>query len=176
VIETERLILRPWREADREPFFAMSQDTEVMRHLGPIPATRAESDPGVDRMMAHQAKHGFCFWAIERKGDGAFLGFCGLKAEAEVPVLEDELEIGWRLRRDAWGQGYAREAAQASLAWGFANQSHPRILAITTPGNARSWGLMERLGMRRLRDRDFDHPRLAADDPLRPHITYAKER
>lgn len=175
MIETARLIVRPWRDSDRAPFAEMGRDPEVMATLGPL-MTREQSDAGVDRMLAHQATHGFCFWAIERKDDGAFLGFCGLKADAPAPHLEGEIEAGWRLRRDAWGKGYAREAAQASLAWGFANLAHPRIIAITTPGNIRSWGLMERLGMRRLADGDFDHPALADDDPLKPHITYAIDR
>lgn len=175
MIGTERLVLRPWRDKDRTPFAAMSHDPEVMATLGPL-MSREKSDSLVDHFMAHQVEHGHCFWAVERRDDGAFLGFCGLEADADVPILEGELEIGWRLRHDVWGQGYAREAAQASLAWGFANLDHPRILAITTPGNIRSWGLMERLGMRRLPDGDFDHPRLAERDPLRAHITYAIDR
>jgi RimJ/RimL family protein N-acetyltransferase len=176
MIETERLHLRAWRDDDREPFAAMGRDPEVMATLGPL-LSRAESDAGVERMHRHQAKHGFCFWAIERRADGAFLGFCGLKTEpAAAPHLEGEIEIGWRLRRDAWGQGFAREAAQAALGWGFARLPHPRIVAITTPGNVRSWGLMERLGMYRLADGDFEHPALPAGDPLRPHVTYAINR
>lgn len=175
MIDTDRLVLRPWRDSDREPFAAMSRDPVVMATLGPL-MTRAEADANVDSLVAHQVRHGHCFWAIERRADAAFLGFCGLKVESQIPILENELEIGWRLRSDAWGQGYAREAAQAALAWGFANCPHPRIVAITTPGNTRSWGLMERLGMTRLADGDFDHPRLAPDDPLRPHITYTIDR
>lgn len=175
MIETERLFVRPWRDSDRVPFAAMSQDPQVMATLGPL-MSRAQVDAAVDRMVAHQARHGFCFWAIERKADGAFLGFCGLKAEPAAPHLEGEIEAGWRLRSDAWGQGYAREAAGASLAWGFAHLPHPRIIAITTPGNVRSWGLMERLGMRRLADGDFDHPGVPDGDPLKPHITYAIDR
>ena len=102
-----------------------------------------------------------------------FLGFCGLKMMPEgIPGLEDTIEIGWRLRRDAWGKGYAREAAEASLHWGWDNLPADRICAITTPGNVRSWGLMERLGMTRRHDLDFMHPNLQPDDPLAPHITY----
>lgn len=169
MIETARLILRVWREDDDAPFFKMGQDAEVMRYLGP-PMTQVDVRSARARMDACQAEHGYCFWALERKADGAFIGFCGLKP-GKAPI-EGEIEIGWRLARDAWGQGYAREAAEASLAWGWANLDVPAITAITVPANTRSWGLMERLGMVRDPAGDFDHPDLADGDPLRRHITY----
>jgi len=171
VIETERLLLRGWRETDRAPFRAMAADDEVMRFL---PATSAaEADAAIDRMIATEAEHGHVFWALERKADGAFLGFCGIMPPR--PPLH-ETEIGWRLARHAWGQGYAREAAQASLAWAWANLEVPAVMAMTVAGNVRSWQLMERLGMTRQPDEDFDHPALAEDDPLRPHIVYRIQR
>lgn len=105
-----------------------------------------------------------------------FLGFCGLKPGPIDTPLEDRIEIGWRLRIDAWGKGYAKEAAQASLDWGFANTDAPDIWAMTVIDNARSWGLMERLGMARRTDCDFDHPALAPDDPLLRHICYSIAR
>lgn len=175
MIETERFILRGWRDADRTPFAAMGRDPEVMEHLGPL-SSREEADAAVDRQMLFQQTLGHCFWAIERKADGAFLGFCGLKPGVPDTPIGDDIEIGWRLARAYWGQGVAREAAEASLAWGFANLPAPRIIAITTIGNIRSWGLMERLGMARRPDLDFMHPILADDDPLKPHITHVKDR
>lgn len=169
MIETGRLTLRPWQEADIAPFHAMGQAAEVMRYLGP-PMTIDQARNAYDRMVARQAEHGFCFWAIERTEDGAFIGFCGL-LPAKMPI-EGEVEIGWRLAREAWGQGYAREAAQASLDWAWGHLDVPAIAAITVPANTRSWGLMERLGMVRVPDGDFDHPDLAENDPLRRHILY----
>lgn len=169
MIETERLILRGWRDSDREPFHAMSQDERVMATLGPL-LWREESDALIDRLQGILDAHGFTFWAVERKADGAFLGFCGLKPGAEDTPIEGEIEIGWRLAHEFWGQGYAREAAQASLDWGWANLDTPHIAAITNTGNVRSWGLMERLGMARAPEDDFDHAR--AIERLRPHITY----
>jgi RimJ/RimL family protein N-acetyltransferase len=167
MIETLRLILRPWCDEDREPFWAMACDPRVMEYLPPL--TWAESDAAVDRMKVLQAEHGHLFWALERKGEGKFIGFCGIMPPRS-PIFEHE--IGWRLAHDAWGQGYAREAAEASLAWAWANLSVPAIMAITNLANIRSWGLMERLGMTRCPDEDFDHPELAEGDPLRPHILY----
>lgn len=169
MIETERLILRGWRESDIAPFHAMGQDDEVMRFLGP-PLTWEAAKSAHDRMVVCQAEHGMCFWAIERRTDSAFIGFCGLKP-GKAPI-ESEVEIGWRLRGDAWGKGFAHEAATASLDWGWANLDAARIAAITVPANVRSWGLMERLGMTRYPDEDFDHPDLADDSPLKRHILY----
>ena len=176
MIETERLLLRNWRPEDRDGFLEMCNSPAVMEHLGG-PATADEVDAGIARIAACQAKHGHSFWAIQRREDGAFLGFCGLKVAAEPGTpIDGEIEIGWRLRADAWGKGYAREAAQASLDWGFANLPVDRIIAITVPANTRSWGLMERLGMTRRPDLDFAHPQFETGHPLSAHITYVAER
>lgn len=176
MIETSRLILRAWCDADLVPFNAMCRDPEVMAHLGPLQSLD-DTIAAIERQTTLQRARGHCFWALERRDDGAFLGFCGLKIAPEgIAGLEGAVEIGWRLRRDAWGFGYAREAAEASLDWGFANLPVDRIVAITTPANVRSWGLMLRLGMVRRHDLDFAHPALAADDPLSPHITYEMAR
>ena len=176
MIGTGRLILREWRDEDRDAFLAMCNSPAVMEHLGG-PATAAEVDAGIARVRACQAENGYCFWAMERRSDGAFLGFCGLKvADDPGTPVHREVEIGWRLRADAWGRGYAREAAAAALDWGWANLDVGRIVAITVPGNGRSWRLMERLGMRRRPDLDFEHPQFEPGHPLRPHITYVAER
>uniref|UniRef100_UPI0035CA75E5 GNAT family N-acetyltransferase n=1 Tax=uncultured Sphingomonas sp. TaxID=158754 RepID=UPI0035CA75E5 len=173
MIETSRLILRGWREADIAPFHAMSQDIEVMRYLGPATALD-QSRAAAERMVARQAESGFCFWALERKRDASFIGFCGLLPGK--PPIAGEIEIGWRLARDAWGQGYAGEAARASLEWAWANLDVQRVQAITVPANLRSWGLMERLGMTRVDGGDFDHPDVSDDSPLKRHILYSIDR
>lgn len=171
MIETTRLILRPWRDDDRAPFAAMGQDAEVMRHLGPL-LDRAGSDAIVDRLIAMQAVLGHCFWALERRDNGAFIGFCGLKmAPLGIAGLSGVPEIGWRLARAAWGQGFASEAAQASLDWGW-REGFGRIVSMTVPANVRSQAVMTRIGMRRRADLDFDHPNLAEGNPLRPHVAF----
>jgi RimJ/RimL family protein N-acetyltransferase len=174
MIETERLILRPWRDEDRAPFLAMGQSPNVMQHLGGLQSPE-QADEAIGRVRACDEAHGHCFWAVERKEDGAFLGFCGLKI-GNVGPIDGEVEIGWRLREDAWGQGFAKEAAFASLAWGWANLDAARIVAITVPDNKASWGLMERLGMTRRLDMDFGHPHFTEGHPLHRHITYVIER
>jgi RimJ/RimL family protein N-acetyltransferase len=173
MIETERLILRRWIDGDRPAFHAMCTDPRVMEFLGPE-LSRADVDTAVDRQNGFIDVHGHCFWAIERREDGAFMGFCGLKPGAEDTPIEGDIEIGWRLAHDFWGKGYAREAAGASLDWGWANLDVRGIAAITTIDNVRSWGLMERLGMVRAPEDDFDHPK--AIERLRAHITYRIQR
>lgn len=176
MIETDRLILRGWREQDRAPFAAMSADPEVMRHLGG-PVDREASDAAIDRLDAVEAAQGHTFWAIERKSDAAMIGFCGLRRGGhEGTPVPDELEIGWRLAREAWGRGFAREAAQACLDWGWTNREAGRIAAWTVPANRASWGLMLRLGMVPRPELDFDHPQFPSGHPLCRHVVYTLER
>lgn len=170
MIQTERLKLRPWRDEDVAELMRVTNTPEVMEYFGGV-KEEEEFRAAHDRMRASLADEGFCFWLMERKEDGATLGICGLKRGSVAPIL-GEIEIGWRLRRDAWGQGYAREAAEASLAWAWGHLPCENIFAITVPGNERSWRLMERLGMRRRRDLDFAHPNFAADHALSAHVTY----
>jgi RimJ/RimL family protein N-acetyltransferase len=174
-LETDRLVLRAWRDSDLDALRALCADPKVMRYLGP-PPSRQEVAAALTRQQGHQSRKGYSFWPIERKDDGLFLGFCGLQPGAKGTPVEGAVEIGWRLRADTWGKGYAREAAVASLAWAWANLDTPEVVAITNVGNARSWGLMERLGMARDPAEDFDHPGLPEDDPLRPHILYRIRR
>lgn len=173
-LETDRLILRGWREEDVPPFADMCADPRVMATLGPL-MNRQEAEALIGRLRAIDQQHGHTCWALERKVDGRFLGFCGL-AMGNFHPIDGKVEIGWRLAHHAWGQGYAREAAEASLEWGFSNLDVDRIWAITTPGNVRSWGLMERLGLKRHLELDFAHPRIADDSPLKQHITYSIAR
>jgi RimJ/RimL family protein N-acetyltransferase len=171
-IETERLTLREWRDEDRLPFHAMCCDPRVMATLGPL-MSRAESDAMIDRVQMRQESHGHSFWAVERREDGAFLGWCGIViALSELPIAGLP-EIGWRLAHDVWGQGYAREGAVASLDWAFGANNMENVWAITSVGNSASWGLMERLGMKRHHDMDFEHPNVADGSPLKSHITYS---
>lgn len=173
-LETERLILREWRDEDVEPFAMMSADPAVMATLGPL-LTRDETAALIDRLRVRAEVHGHTFWALERRVDQRFIGFCGIVRGAVDPIAHLP-EVGWRLASDMWGMGYAKEAAQASLDWAFANLPDDRVWAITSQDNVRSWGLMERLGMARHPDMDFDHPNVPDASPLRPHITYSIAR
>jgi RimJ/RimL family protein N-acetyltransferase len=171
-LETKRLILREWRDDDCGPFLAINTDPRVMRFLGPA-MTMEDIEKLVARLRELQATLGHCFWALERQEDAQLIGWCGLIRGGKNTPIEDKVEIGWRLGFDHWGQGYAREAASASLDWAFASLSDDRAWAITVTENAASWGLMERLGMVRHTDLDFDHPNLPEGSPLKRHITYS---
>jgi len=171
MIETERLILRPWQDRDRPALRAHCDDPEVMRFLLPV-ADDAAFETMLGRLSSWLDDYGFTFWILERRSDGAVMGMCGLKPGAPETPVEHHVEIGWRLAREYWGQGYAREAALATLDWAWANLDTPEVLAITVPANRASWGLMERIGMKRDRDNDFDHPLVAEGNPLRRHILY----
>ena len=173
VAETARLRLRDWDDADETRFYEALNTPAVMRHLGGV-QTPDEWRSAFDRIRGFTRDSGHTFWIVEDKAAGELLGFCGLK-RVNTPgagELTGMPEIGWRLREDAWGQGYAREAAEAALAWGWANLDVSQIVAITVPANRRSRGLMERLGMVRRADLDFAHPGFAPDHALSRHITY----
>ena len=171
MIETERLILRPWEDRDREILRAQCDDPAVMRFLLPV-EDDAAFEVMLGRLSGWRKDHGYTFWILERRADGAVLGMCGLKPGAPDTPIDTMVEIGWRLGRAHWGQGYAREAAQASLDWAWANLDTDEVVAITVQANGGSWGLMERLGMMRDVKGDFDHPLVAEGNPLRRHILY----
>lgn len=173
-IETERLRLRGWTEADIAPFTRHTNTPAVMRWLGGI-QSEAEMREMADTFAAWDRAQGFTFWLVERKADGELLGFCGLKrANGEGCAFVGDHEIGWRLREDVWGQGYAKEAAIASLDYAFGPLAAPHVVALTCIQNEASWGLMERLGMTRRADLDYVDPRFPGE--LSPAIVYRIER
>ncbi len=162
-IRTARLTLRSWTDADIDPFIRHLNTPDVMQWLGGVQPEAALRE-GIARWRACEAEHGHTFWVVERQADGELLGFCGLKrVNAEGATNAGDMEIGWRLRADAWGHGYAREAAEASLDAAFATFGASHVVAITCRQNAASWGLMLRLGMRRAPDLDFIDIRMPSD-------------
>lgn len=168
-LRTDRLVLRRWRDSDLEPWAAMNADPEVREHLGD-PLTREQSDASVARFQAEFEQRGYGWWAVEVRATGAFIGFAGPDpVEDHMPFTG--VEIGRRLARPAWGHGYATEAAQAVLAYGFDTLRLPEILAVTTATNHRSQAVMRRIGMTRNPADDFDDP-TAPEGPLRPNVLY----
>lgn len=147
-LRTERLLLRQWRAADRDDFAALNADPAVMRHIGSGPLDRAGSDALWSQLRRDWSDRGHAPWAVERARDGALLGFCGLAIPTFLPQVLPAVEIGWRLRRDAWGHGYATEAAQAALDAAWRMMGMAQIVAIVHPDNDRSLALADRLGMR----------------------------
>lgn len=174
-LTTERLLLRPWRPEDREPFAALNADPEVAEFL-PRPITREQSDELVDRTEAQFVEHGYGLWAVEVPGEIPFAGFVGLSLPTFEASFMPCVEVGWRLARESWGRGFATEAARAALRFGFTEVGLDEILSFTVPANLRSRRVMERLGMQRDPALDFQHPRLAEGDPLRAHVVYRLPR
>jgi RimJ/RimL family protein N-acetyltransferase len=153
-IETERLRLRVWEEADRDHFAALNADPIVMNDLGG-PLSRDDSEAKLDRYLKAWRSNGYGRWLVETISGGEFLGYCGV-----MPVREDHPigihdEIGWRLIREAWGHGYATEAARAALIDVFRRVKLREVLAYTDAQNIRSQAVMRRLELRRDASRDF---------------------
>ena len=176
---TNRLILRDWADADWAGFFRHTNTLPVMRWLGGVMDEAAQAALR-QRIVDCAALHGHGFWVVERRPDGnhlagELLGFCGIKrADAPGSTVRGQFEIGWRLREEAWGRGYAKEAALASLEAGFTRFGADEIVALTVIGNESSWGLMKRLGMRRREELDYPDDRFEA--PLRDTIVYSISR
>jgi ribosomal-protein-alanine N-acetyltransferase len=170
-LSTSRLRLRRWRAADREPFAAMNADPVVMEYF-PDRLTREQSDDLIEKIEAGFDANGFGLWALQVKSTGEFVGFTGLAKPSFKAHFTPAVEVGWRLTRSAWGKGYATEAAQGALAFGFEDVGLDEIVSFTTATNKRSRAVMERIGMTHNPDDDFDHPDLQNGDPLIRHVLY----
>jgi len=174
-LQTERLVLRDWRDDDREPFAALNDDPAVMEHF-PSHLTREGSDAMVDRITAFLREHGWGLWAVEVADTGEFIGFTGLSVPRFEAPFTPCVEVGWRLARSAWGHGYATEAARASVAHGFGALALDEVVAMVVPDNHRSQSVMHKLGMTRDEAADFDHPLVPEGSPVRRHRLYRLDR
>jgi RimJ/RimL family protein N-acetyltransferase len=173
-LRTPRLLLRAWRDDDLDALAALNADPEVVEHL-PGPLSRDESAAMLERVRAHFEAHGFGLWAVEAPG-GVVVGFTGLSIPRFTAAFTPCVEVGWRLARSAWGNGYATEAARASVVDGFERVGLRETVSFTVPENTRSRRVMERLGMTRSEADDFDHPALPAGHRLRRHVLYRLPR
>lgn len=169
IIETDRLMLRTWQDADADDYYRINQDGRVLEHL-PGPLTMDEVRAFMQKMNAQWNHHGFTLWAAEEKSSGKLIGFIGL-SRWNGPFGE-MVEIGWRLGSEFWGNGYATEGAKAALEYGFERCGLNEIVAFTVPANLRSQRVMEKIGMQRDHACDFAHPALSADHRLSAHILY----
>jgi len=174
-LHTDRLVMRGWREADREPYAAMNADPRVMEHF-PGTMARAESDAHVDAIAEHFAGRGYGLWAVEVPGEAEFIGFVGLNVPRFEAHFAPAVEVGWRLLPAAWGHGYATEAAREAVRFGFEDAGLAEIVSFTAPANERSRAVMRRLGMTHDPADDFDHPALPPGHRLRRHVLYRLRR
>lgn len=172
-IHTGRLLMRRWRDDDREPFAALNGDPETLQFF-PSTLDRPASDALVDRIEALFDQQGYGLWALEITATAEFIGFTGLNPMPDGVPGAGGVEVGWRLARHAWHHGYATEAATAALGVAFDGLGLAEIWSMTAVLNLPSQAVMRRLGLtERAR---FDHPKVPETSPVRPHVTYWRAR
>jgi len=175
MIETQRLRLRQWHDDDLAVYAALNADPHVMEFLG-SPLAREDSDRQANKFRDHIGEHGWGLWAVEVLGGADFIGFLGLWSAPKETHFAPAVEIGWRFAHAYWGNGYATEGAKAVCTFAFESLKLAEVVSFTTRANTRSRRVMEKIGMTRNPQDDFDHPRLATNDPLRPHVLYRVRR
>lgn len=168
-LPTPHLLLRQWQPSDLEPFALMSSDADVMRYY-PAPWSREQSDVFAQRVMRLIDERGWGFWAIEERASRQFIGFVGLHIPSHELPFSPCVEVGWRLAKPYWGLGYATEAAQSAISFGFQQLHLKELVAFTAITNLKSRAVMERLGMQF--DSEFDHPQVPVESRLRRHVLY----
>ncbi|MHC4911364.1 MAG: GNAT family N-acetyltransferase [Planctomycetota bacterium] len=164
-LRTDRLLLRRWRDSDREAFHALNSDEAVMATIGPV-MSRGESDSFLNRIEHRFDANGFGLWCVDLGGEP--IGFTGFM----TPWFREGVEIGWRIRAELWGRGFATEAALVCLADGFGRLGFGEIISFTASTNVSSRRVMEKIGLRRDPNEDFEHPGLPEGSSLRPHVLY----
>jgi RimJ/RimL family protein N-acetyltransferase len=177
IVQTKRLILRPWTPEDLAPFAELNSHPCV-REFFPSPLTRGQSDAAVQRYQRAYETDGFGFLAAELRDTGRFIGVIGMETLGPlVPNLPlPAVEIGWRLAYHQWGEGLATEGAQGVIDYAFGPAGLNKLVAITSALNRRSRRVMERLGMSHRADLDFDHPDIPEESRLRRHVLYELHR
>jgi len=170
-LRTARLLLRQWSDEDVAAFAAMSADPTVTQYLLPLSERGLSAETWVAGKRAHWVEHGFGQWVVELPGATSFLGVVGLETVSYQAHFTPAVEVAWRLARPFWDRGYATESARAAVDYGFDELGLREIVALTVPANQRSRRVMERLGMTRAPEDDFDHPRVP-EGPLKRHVLY----
>jgi RimJ/RimL family protein N-acetyltransferase len=174
-IQTDRLLLRRWRESDRAPLARINRDPLVMEFF-PTALSIEESNALFERIQSHFERHGFGLLAAELRDTGEFIGFVGLAVPRFVAAFTPCVEIGWRLDPAYWGQGLATEGALAVVRYAFDDLRLDELVSFTVPDNTRSRRVMEKLGMTHDPGEDFDHPLLLPGHPIRRQVLYRLKR
>ncbi len=170
VFESQRLLFRKWKISDREPFHEMNADPDVMEFF-PSVLSREESDNYLDAIISRIERDGFGFWAVERKLSKEFIGFIGINPSNVGLDIEPCIEIGWRLKKDFWGRGYATEGAIRVLRFAFDEHKFDKVYSFTTLSNRNSENVMKKIGMKNT-NKNFYHPKLPKEHLLCEHVLY----
>jgi ribosomal-protein-alanine N-acetyltransferase len=173
IISTPRLGLRQWADADIEPFVEMNIDAEVMRYF-PSTLTKTETLAFIERIKTSFAANGFGLWAVDIKATSEFIGFTGFSIPRFQSFFTPCVEIGWRLKKSAWGNGYATEAAAACLQYGFDTLGFTTVYSFTAAMNTPSENVMKKIGMAKVGE--FEHPALPPSSPVCRHVLYKIEK
>ncbi|MBT2681696.1 GNAT family N-acetyltransferase [Bacillus sp. ISL-35] len=168
-LETPRLILRNWSAADLEHFCLMNADQDVMQYF-PRVLSSAETEKFYQSILAEFKEYGFGLYAVEEKRTKEFIGFIGFHRATFDADFTPCIEIGWRLKKDAWGQGYATEGARACLEYGFNELGFSEVVSFTAEINKPSINVMRKIGMNPVKT--FHHPRVDQGSPLKKHVLY----
>lgn len=169
MLETDRLVLRQWKESDYPYFINMGLDQIVMEYF-PTLWTKDESLKFIYKVKGIIEKNGWGFWAVALKESGQFIGFIGLHSQPEQFEFSPCVEIGWRLAKEYWGNGYATEGSKAVLRYAFNELNLNKVVSFTTILNTRSEAIMKKIGM--IKVKEFDHPRLPEGNYLTKHLLY----
>jgi len=169
-LRTDRLILRQWKKEDFPLFAKINADPVVMEYYPNI-LREDESNAMANKLEALISERSWGFWAVETIKEHKFVGFVGLhKPTYELPVTPC-VEVGWRLGREYWRNGYATEAAEASLNFAFEELGLNEVYSFTPISNKKSWSVMRRLNMEDTGN-NFEHPMIPENHPLREHVLY----
>ncbi len=171
ILETDRLILRTFKEADLDGMLEINQDPQVMKHF-PNLVDKAGTKTLIDKINQHYLDYGYTLYAVELKSTRAFIGFVGLLKPSFEAHFTPNTEIGWRLSSKHWGKGYAPEAAKAVLKYAFKVLDLPEVVSFTSATNTNSVRVMEKIGLKHDTEDDFNHPNLSPDSPLYRHVLY----
>lgn len=166
---SSRLGFRSWRAEDLEEFSQLNADKAVMEHF-PTTLSKKEVEELIKKLQLQYTKQGFTYYATEIKATGEFIGMIGLAYQEYPSPFTPAIDIGWRLKKSAWGKGYATEGAKCCLAYGFKELNLKQIIAVCPEVNQRSENVMQKIGMKKLGA--FDHPKLADHSRLKKHLCY----
>ena len=174
VFESERLLFRHWRVSDRDAFYELNSHPDVMRFFPSI-LSREESEAYIDAIIDRLEKNGFGFWAVALKDTNEFIGFIGLNSPNIGLKIEPCIEIGWRLKKEFWGRGFATEGAKRVLRYAFDECQFEKVYSFTTIRNRNSENVMTKIGMKNT-NKNFFHPKIPKEHPLCEHVLYVLTR
>lgn len=157
IFKSERLGFRNWSDDDLDEFAQLNSDIDVMEHF-PKPLTKEETFHFMDRLKMHYKEYSYNYFATEILETGEFIGFIGLAFQDYESEFTPNVDIGWRLKKEAWGKGYASEGAKSCIDYGFNHLGLEKIISVCTEENYKSENVMKKLGMRKVGE--FDHPKL----------------